>query len=213
MAARHRRPAEQDTGQGDTTGRPAAAGRETREERDARFERDAVAHLNRLYAAGLRMTGNRTEAEDLVQETYVRAYRVFDRISCDADLAAFLFRMQNNVWENSYRHDDSAREVALLDAPDGHYWRSSEIAAFKQLSDAALVDAFAALPAELRVALYFADVEGYSYQEIAEITEVPRSIVMTRLFQGRRRLRGLLMEHAMRRTLRRGVPDDGRVVA
>lgn len=213
MAARTGRPAEQDTHNTDTTDRTGVATGESAEERDARFERDAVAHLNRLYAAGLRMTGSCSEAEDLVQETYVRAYRVFDRISCDADLAAFLFRMQNNVWENSYRPTGEPQARGVLDAPDGQYWRSSEIAAFKQLSDVALIEAFGSLPAELRVALYFADVEGYSYQEIAEITDVGRGIVMARLFQARRRLRGLLMEHAMRRSLHHGMPDDARVVA
>lgn len=168
-------------------------------EQDARFEREALAHLNRLYAAGLRMTGNRAEAEDLVQETYVRAYRLFPRLSCDADLAAFLFRVQNNVWRNSYRSARTGGVSVLPDVADGQYWRSSEVEALERMTDEAVTAALGALPPELRVVLYFADVEGYSYQEIADITEIPRGMVMTRLFQARRRLRSLLTDHALRR--------------
>ncbi|MEU8132704.1 sigma-70 family RNA polymerase sigma factor [Streptodolium elevatio] len=183
-----------------STGRqPGGEGEESPAERDARFERDALAHLNRLYAAGLRMTGSRAEAEDLVQETYLRAYRLFPRLSCDADLAAFLFRVQNNVWLNSYRSARPTSAAPLPDFSDGQYWRSSEVEALERMTDEAVTTALGALAPELRVVLYFADVEGYSYQEIADITDTPRGIVMTRLFQARRRLRTLLTNHALRR--------------
>ncbi|WTW93936.1 sigma-70 family RNA polymerase sigma factor [Streptomycetaceae bacterium NBC_01309] len=183
-----------------STGRqPGPEGEESPAERDARFERDALAHLNRLYAAGLRMTGSRAEAEDLVQETYLRAYRLFPRLSCDADLAAFLFRVQNNVWRNSYRSARPTGGVVLPDFSDGQYWRSSEVEALERMTDEAVTAALGALAPELRVVLYFADVEGYSYQEIADITDTPRGIVMTRLFQARRRLRTLLTSQALRR--------------
>ncbi|WP_436774850.1 sigma-70 family RNA polymerase sigma factor [Yinghuangia sp. YIM S09857] len=173
-------------------------GEESPAERDARFERDALAHLNRLYAAGLRLTGSRTEAEDLVQETYLRAYRLFPRLTCDADLAAFLFRVQNNVWRNSYRSARPTGAVALPDFSDGQHWRSSEVRALEDMADDAITAALRALAPELRAVLYFADVEGYSYQEIADITDTPRGMVMTRLFQARRRLRTLLTNQALR---------------
>lgn len=172
---------------------------ETEDERGARFERAALAHLHRLYAAALRMTGNRAAAEDLVQETYVRAYRLFPRLPQDADLATFLLRVQHNTWRNSSR---TLRPVAGAadDVPaDRGHWRSAEVEALERLSAAAVVTALVALPPELRVTLYFADVEGCSYQEIAEITDVPRGIVMSRLFQARRRIRRILVDPALHR--------------
>lgn len=122
------------------------------------------------------MTGSRAEAEDLVQETYLRAYRLFPRLSCDADLAAFLFRVQNNVWRNSYRSARPTGGVVLPDFSDGQYWRSSEVEALERMTDEAVTAALGALAPELRVVLYFADVEGYSYQEIADITDTPAAL-------------------------------------
>ncbi|MDI2127007.1 sigma-70 family RNA polymerase sigma factor [Yinghuangia seranimata] len=190
-----------------TSDRPVVRARfgpraESAEELDARFERDALAHLDRLYAAALRMTGRPDAAEELVQETYQRAYRVFHRIAPEADLRTCLLRIQHNTWLNS-----CAAEMRIDDAqtrrPHAGAVPGAGIEVLERLPDAVITEALAALPPELRITLYLADVEGCSYQEIVEITGAVRGVVMTRLFQARRRMRGALTEYALRSGLHR----------
>ncbi|WP_079170058.1 sigma-70 family RNA polymerase sigma factor [Mangrovactinospora gilvigrisea] len=164
----------------------------------ARFERDALPYLDRLYAAALRMTGDRADAEDLVQDTYVRAFRSFHTYTDGTNLRAWLYRILTNTWINTYRGrrrapqtvelEDHHRESPRLAAP------TAEDEALANLPDGALRRALAELRPEVRLSLWLADAEGCSYREIAEITGVPRGTVMSRLHRARHRLRDLLVE-------------------
>ncbi|WP_175548715.1 sigma-70 family RNA polymerase sigma factor [Mangrovactinospora gilvigrisea] len=190
---------------------PVGVESETPAQTTARFERDALPHLDKLYAAALRMSGNPADAEDLVQDTFVRAFRSFHQYRDGTNLRAWLYRILTNTWINTYHK--RRREPLRVDAGEVEDWqyaraasvhylggigglRSAEDEALDRLPDSAVRDALASLREDFRVTVYLADVEGFSYQEIADVTGVPRGTVMSRLFRARRRLRAMLEEHA-----------------
>lgn len=183
------------------------------------FERDALEYLDQLYGAAVRMTRNPSDAEDLVQETYTKAFAAFRSYRQGTNLRAWLFRILRNTFINSYRKGqrepyshsaDELSESQLLDiderAPGGA--RSAEIEALERLGDTEVLEAMAALPEDFRTAVYLADVEGFSYKEIAEIMDTPVGTVMSRVHRGRKTLRSLLSGYARERGLLSGAAGD-----
>jgi RNA polymerase sigma-70 factor, ECF subfamily len=161
-----------------------------------------------LYGAALRMTRNPADAEDLVQETFVKAFSAFSSYTDGTNLKAWLFRILTNAFINTYRKKQ--RQPLQTGTDDLDDWqmrhtqayatgqlRSAEAEALDRLPNDLINNALAELPEERRVAVYLADVEGFSYQEIADIMETPIGTVMSRLHRGRKHLRTLLEDYAI----------------
>ncbi len=167
-----------------------------------------------LYAAALRMTRNPADAEDLVQETYLKAYRAFDSFQEGTNLKAWLYRILTNTFINKYRAKKRRPEETDLDDVDDFYLyrrlggleearagRSAEDELMDLLPEAEVKDALESLPENFRMAVLLADVEGFSYKEIADILDIPIGTVMSRLHRGRKGLQKRLYEYAAARGL------------
>lgn len=185
-----------------------------------RFERDALPLLDQLYGAARRYTRRPADAEDLVQESIIKAYASFHTYQDGTNIRAWLFRILTNTWINSYRtaqrrpeevFADSINDAQLADVAKRSpvELASAELAALESMGDDEVRQAVAALPDAQRLVVYYADVAGLRYKEVAEILDVPMGTVMSRLHRGRQRLRELLVDADVARGYRGGGGGSG----
>ena len=188
----------------------------------AQFSSLAMEYMPALYSAALRMTRNPSDAEDLVQETYLKAYRAFGGFEAGTNLKAWLYRILTNTYINTYRAKKRRPEIADVEDVEDLYLyrhlgadrpaglgRSAEEEALERVTDTEVKEAIESLPESFRIAVLLADVEGFSYKEIAEITDVPIGTVMSRIHRGRKALQKALFEFGSARGLV-AAADDGR---
>lgn len=188
----------------------------------ATFAEQAMPFMSSLYAAALRMTRNPSDAEDLVQETYLKAYRGFGGFQEGTNLKAWLYRILTNTYINTYRAKKRRFDETDLDETEDLYLyrrlggleavaagRSAEDELMDWFTDHEVKEAIEALPEQFRVAVLLADVEGFSYKEIAEILDIPIGTVMSRLHRGRKALQKALYEFAASRGLTERVAPSG----
>jgi RNA polymerase sigma-70 factor (ECF subfamily) len=181
------------------------------------FERDAMPFARQLYGAAMRMTRNPADAEDLVQETMLKAYRAYDSFTEGTNLKAWLYRILTNTYINKYRKAQRRPiETDLGELEDLYLYRrmgseesaemsrSAEDQLLEGLVESDIKEAVEALPEHFRMPVLLADLEGFSYKEIAEILDIPIGTVMSRLHRGRKQLQRTLWEFASQRGL---VPD------
>ena len=172
------------------------------------FTSDAMQYADQLYSAALRYTRNPADAEDLLQDTLVKAYDKFHQFRPGTNLRAWLYRILTNTYINAYRKEqrrpdevsaDANDDFSLYDRIAGATSTAAENEVLASLTDQEIKDALADLPETFRMAVYLADVEGFSYAEIAEIMDTPIGTVMSRLHRGRARLQKALYEYARQR--------------
>ncbi len=197
--------------------RPAA---ELSEDDKKRFQEEALPLLDSLYGGALRMTRNPADAEDLIQETMLRAYRSFDRFEAGTNLKAWLFRIMTNAYINTYRKkqrepqkvsQDEVEDFDLyqeLKDHDPQFSVTPETIVLDSLVDSDITDAIDDLPEQFRLAVVLSDVEGFTYAEMAEIMDVPMGTVMSRLHRGRKALQKRLWDLARDRGIVKGT-DGG----
>jgi RNA polymerase sigma-70 factor (ECF subfamily) len=171
-------------------------------------------YMPALYSAALRMTRSAPEAEDLVQETYLKAYRAFDSFEAGTNLKAWLYKILTNTFINAYRaRQRRPEQTDIEDVEDLYLYRrlgglesaaagrSAEEEVLERFTDTEVKEALESLPEQFRLAVLLADVEGFSYKEIADIMEVPIGTVMSRLHRGRRALQKALLSFGLERGL------------
>ncbi len=182
------------------------------------FANEAMQYAPQLYSAAVRMTRSRTDAEDLVQETYLRAYRGYPNFTEGTNLRAWLFRILTNTFINSYRAKQRrVQETDLDDVEDLYLYkrisgvdvasRSAEDTLFELFTDDEVKDALEALPESFRMPVLLADVEDFSYKEIAEMLDIPIGTVMSRLHRGRKAMQKALLDFATERGLLVRTPE------
>ncbi len=178
------------------------------------FESEMLPHMTHLYNFALRMTGDKDDAKDLVQETYIRAYRYFDRFAMGTNARGWLVQMMKNLYINQYRKTVAAPEHVDYNEIEEFYAsiRSSSVDGndlqeklFGNLLDDEVSSALFELPEEFRMAVVLFDVEGFTYEEIGEICEVPVGTVRSRLHRARRMLRNRLRDYALKHGFRQAV--------
>src|SRR6059058_5548962 len=183
----------------------------TSQELQERFEAEALPLLPGMYSAAFRLTRNAADAEDLVQETFLRAYRAFHQFEPGTNLKAWLYRILTNTFINSYRkRQREPQTVSDEEIADWYLYSkmneaglepSAENSVIESLPDEEVQEALSSLPEQFRVAVLLADVEGFSYKEIADITGVPIRTVMSRLHRGRKALEKRLWDVVRERGL------------
>ncbi|MEN8114481.1 MAG: sigma-70 family RNA polymerase sigma factor [Actinomycetota bacterium] len=173
----------------------------------ANFERDAMQYAPQLYSAALRMTRRPADAEDVVQETFLKAYRAYDSFTEGTNLKAWLYRILTNTYINKYRKQQRRpTEVELGELQDMYLYRrlgeasgatqSAEADMLDAFVDTDIIDALEALPETFRMPVLLADVDGFAYKEIAEMLDIPIGTVMSRLHRGRKALQQKLWDVA-----------------
>ncbi|MGD0742982.1 MAG: sigma-70 family RNA polymerase sigma factor [Acidimicrobiales bacterium] len=178
------------------------------------FVDEAMEYMPSLYTAAMRMTRNSADAEDLVQETYLKAFRAYGGFEAGTNLKAWLYRILTNTFINSYRAKKRRPEVSdvedvedlylyhrLVGSGGTEFGRSAEDEVLSRFTDEAVKTAIESLPESFRMTVLLADVEGFSYKEIAEIMEVPVGTVMSRLHRGRGALQKALHDFGVKRGL------------
>lgn len=205
---------------GDQTADEVDLSTETKAERAARFERDALEYIDQLYGAAMRMTRKPADAEDLVQETYAKAFASFGQFTPGTNLKAWLYRILTNTYINHYRKaqrqpriggDGEVEDWQIARAAEHSATglRSAEVEALEAMPDGIVVDALNKLSPDFREAVYLADVDGFAYKEIAEIMGTPIGTVMSRINRGRKQLREHLTEYAATMGIGPGAPEGG----
>ncbi|MFS2240987.1 MULTISPECIES: sigma-70 family RNA polymerase sigma factor [unclassified Microbacterium] len=181
------------------------------------FEEQAIPFMDQLYGAAMRMTRNPADAADLVQETFVKAYGAWSSFTQGTNLKAWLYRILTNTYINIYRKRQREPFQGTIDeledwqlggaeSTTASHGRSAEAEAIDRMPASVVKDALQEVPEDFRLAVYLADVEGFSYQEIADIMKTPIGTVMSRLHRGRRMLRELLADYAAERGIRAAEP-------
>jgi RNA polymerase sigma-70 factor, ECF subfamily len=194
----------------------------------AEFEREAMPHLDALFGTAIRLTRNEGDAQDLVQDTLLRAYRFWHRFEQGTHCKAWLFKILTNTFINGYHKGRREQELAqayaaeeavtadILAREASHASRDPESALASRMLSDDVQRALEAIPAEFRLAVLLCDVEGFSYKEIAEIMDTPVGTVMSRLYRGRRLLQRALHDYAVEQGIIRapaegsGAPADAR---
>lgn len=198
---------------------PVDVDTESVEERRIRFERDAMQYVDQLYSAAMRMARNPADAEDLVQEAYTKAFSAFHQYKPGTNLKAWLYRILTNTYINLYRkrqreplqsNSDSIEDwqLARAESHTSRGLRSAEAEALDHLPDSDVKRALQSIPEEFRLAVYFADVEGFAYKEISDIMNTPIGTVMSRLHRGRKMLRDMLADYAAERGFKGAVESQ-----
>ena len=172
------------------------------------FEREAMPHTDALYRTALRMTKNDNDAEDLVQETMVKAYRFWDKFEQGSNCRAWLFKIMTNIFINDYRSKSRAPQSVDVDDIDDNYLYSQlvtqndddnpERQLFAKIFDEDVRKAIEELPDDFRLVVVLSFLEGFAYQEIAEIAELQLGTVKSRLHRGRKLLQKKLMDYAIK---------------
>ncbi|MGB9359836.1 MAG: sigma-70 family RNA polymerase sigma factor [Acidimicrobiia bacterium] len=184
----------------------------------ADFETDAMQYAPQLYSAALRMTRNPADAEDVVQETFLKAYRAYDSYTEGTNLKAWLYRILTNTYINKYRKQQRRpSEVELGELQDLYLYKrlgeasgaaqSAETDMLDAFVDTDIIDALESLPETFRLPVLLADVDGFSYKEIAEMLDIPIGTVMSRLHRGRKALQKKLWDVAQQHGIT-GTPNE-----
>jgi len=171
------------------------------------FEDNAYQHMDALYSTAVRFTRNAQEAEDIVQETYLKAYRFFHQFEKGSNFKAWLFKILTNTFRNHYRSKKRRKTVTMEVLPEisdedssdeFEEWTYFDEYRYIDLFDDEITSAISALNLKYRIVVLLFDIEGFTYEEIAEIVGVPKGTVMSRLFRGRQSLRNRLLKYAKR---------------